>query len=195
MIAFRYTKCDGAEYLSHLDLLRHIYRTLRRAGADIKFSEGFHKHPKIYLNNPLPIGIKSVAEYGAVDCTVEGEFDHIFNTFSPKGVKCTAYKTVDENPNFAYAIDSCRYFARGVKCDEKDFLSRGKVIMTDLKGREIDLRERVVSVECGDGGVYFTAKNGTNNLRADLFCSFLSAEYGGKAEEIIKVAAFGNPVF
>ena len=29
MIAFRYTKTDGAEYLSHLDLLRHIERTLR----------------------------------------------------------------------------------------------------------------------------------------------------------------------
>ncbi len=49
MIAFRYTKTDGAEYLSHLDLLRHIDRTLRRAGIKVKMSEGFHPHPKIFI--------------------------------------------------------------------------------------------------------------------------------------------------
>ena len=61
MIAFRYTKKDGAEYLSHLDLLRHIYRTLRRAGIPVAYSQGFHRHPRIFLNNPLGTGIKSVA--------------------------------------------------------------------------------------------------------------------------------------
>ena len=45
MIAFKYTKTDGAEYLSHLDLLRHITRTLRRSGIQVNASEGFHPHP------------------------------------------------------------------------------------------------------------------------------------------------------
>ena len=45
MIAFRYTKTDGAEYISHLDLLRHIDRILRRAGIEVGYSQGFHKHP------------------------------------------------------------------------------------------------------------------------------------------------------
>ena len=58
MIAFRYTKTDGAEYLSHLDLLRHIDRTLRRAGIKVKMSEGFHPHPKIFMNKPRGLGIK-----------------------------------------------------------------------------------------------------------------------------------------
>ena len=195
MIAFKYTKCDGAEYLSHLDLLRHVYRTLRRAGIEIKYSEGFHRHPKIYLNNPLPTGLKSIAEYCAVDTDFSGEFGHIFNTFSPKGVKCTAYKTVAENPNFAYAIEACRYFARGLTCDAQEILAREKITVTDLKGREIDLRPRLTELTCADGGVYFTGKCGENNLRADLFCDFLSGECGKRAEEIIKVAAYGNPVF
>ena len=63
MIAFRYTKTDGAEYLSHLDLMRHIDRTMRRAGIKTAFTEGFSPHPKIYMNNPLGLGIRSVAEY------------------------------------------------------------------------------------------------------------------------------------
>ena len=53
MIAFKYTKTDGAEYLSHLDLLRHIERTLRRAGIKVNLSEGFpSRQPENFLNNP-----------------------------------------------------------------------------------------------------------------------------------------------
>ena len=87
MICFKYTKTDGAEYLSHLDLLRHIDRTLKRACIDVKKSEGFHPHPRIFMNNPLGLGIKSVAEYCAVETDFDGDFKEAFNANSPKGVK------------------------------------------------------------------------------------------------------------
>ena len=60
MIAFKYTKTDSAEFLSHLDLLRHVYRTLRRAQIPVAMSEGYHAHARIFLNNPLPVGVRSV---------------------------------------------------------------------------------------------------------------------------------------
>lgn len=194
MIAFRYTKCDGAEYLSHLDLFRSVYRTLRRAGAKINFSEGYHRHPKIFLNNPLPTGIKSTAEYGAADCLVEGDFRNIFNCFSPKGVKCLNFEEVDFNPNFAATITSARYFARGARVDEADFLNTEKITVTDLKGRETDLRPKIIEIAQDGSGVTFTAYSGERNLRPDLFCAYLDKTYGGKTLEITKVAAFGNPL-
>ena len=58
MIAFKYTKTDGAEYISHLDMLRHIDRTLRRAGIEVEYSQGYHKHPRIFMGNPLALGVK-----------------------------------------------------------------------------------------------------------------------------------------
>ena len=58
MIAFKYTKTDGAEYLSHLDLLRHLDRTFKRAGIQVKTSEGFHPHPKNFINKTLGVGNK-----------------------------------------------------------------------------------------------------------------------------------------
>lgn len=195
MIAFKYTKTDGAEYLSHLDLLRHIFRTLRRAQIPVNYSEGYHKHPKIFLNNPLPTGIKSVAEYGAIDTPFSGDFINIYNGFSPKGIKCLAFKTVDKNPDFANAVESCAYFARGVAVDCDDLLSRREIVICDLRGRTVDIRPRIISVGKEENGASFRLKSGAENLRADLFCSYLDKTYGGKCAEIIKVAAFGNPVF
>ena len=74
MIAFKYTKTDGAEYISHLDLLRHLDRTLRRAGIKVEYSQGYHKHPRIFMCNPLALGVRSVSEYCTADAIYEGDF-------------------------------------------------------------------------------------------------------------------------
>lgn len=196
MICFKYTKTDGAEYLSHLDLLRHIDRTLKRAGIDVKKSEGFHPHPKIFMNNPLGLGIKSVAEYCAVETDFDGDFKEAFNANSPKGVKCVDFKIVTENPNYAFTIERCTYSADGITpFDVDEFLSRKEIVITDRRGRTADVRPRIYSVERLDGKLIFTLGCGQNNLRPDLFCEVLEKESGGKATNITKISSHGNYTF
>lgn len=196
MIAFRYTKTDGAEYLSHLDLLRHICRTFKRAGIELKHSEGFNPHPKIYMNNPLGLGVKSLAEYCAADCGFDGDFLSAFNENSPKGVKCTAYKIFGFNPNYAYTVQSCGYAVEGInKFNPEDFFSRDKIIICDKRGREVDIRRRVYELAVEGNKVLFTLGCGENNLRPDLFCEYLETQYGGKARGLIKINANGDYVF
>lgn len=195
MIAFKYTKTDGAEYLSHLDLLRHIDRTLRRAGVEVKVSEGFNPHPKINMNNPLGLGIKSVAEFCTVESDFAGNFKDLFNANSPKGVKCVDYKEVTENPNYAYTIDSCTYTADSAEFSAEKVLSRESIIITDKRGRTVDIRERIHSLEYSVGKLTFTLGCGTNNLRPDLFLDFLYGEYALKAANIIKIASHGRFTF
>ncbi|MDE5943832.1 MAG: TIGR03936 family radical SAM-associated protein [Clostridia bacterium] len=196
MIAFRYTKTDGAEYLSHLDLLRHICRTFKRAGIELKYSEGFNPHPKIFMNNPLGLGIKSLAEYCAADCGFDGDFLSAFNDNSPKGVKCTAFKVLDVNPNYAYTIKSCSYTVDGIeKFDPGKFLSREKIIICDRRGREVDIRQRVYSLSVEGNKILFTLGCGENNLRPDLFAEYLEREFGGKAHGLIKISASGEYTF
>ncbi|MDE7265587.1 MAG: TIGR03936 family radical SAM-associated protein [Clostridia bacterium] len=196
MIAFRYTKTDGAEYLSHLDLLRHICRTFKRAGIELKYSEGFNPHPKIFMNNPLGLGIKSLAEYCAADCGFNGDFLSAFNDNSPKGVKCTAFKVLDVNPNYAYTIKSCSYTVDGIeKFDPGKFLSREKIIICDRRGREVDIRQRVYSLSVEGNKILFTLGCGENNLRPDLFAEYLEREFGGKAHGLIKISASGEYTF
>lgn len=196
MISFKYTKTDGAEYLSHLDLLRHIDRTLRRAGIKVKTSEGFHPHPKIFMNNPLGLGVKSVAEFCAVDCACEGNFKELFNANSPAGVKCLDYKVTDGNPNFANTIESCTYTAQGIPpFDTQEYLSRKSIIITDKRGRTVDIAPRILSIEQRGGTLTFTLGCGQNNLRPDLFCEILQSEFGGKAFGLIKINSHGKYTF
>ncbi len=196
MIAFRYSKTDEAIYLSHLDLLRHVDRTLRRAGIKVNLSEGFHRHPKIFLNNPLPLGVGSVAEYGAADCEYGGNFAEAFNAASPAGIKCLSYVKTDKNPNFANTIEYCGYTCGGITpfCVEK-FLGEKSVTITDMRGRETDIIPKIVKLEFTQSGLYFELKCGTENLRPDLFCRFLEARFGGKAVNLLKIRAFGQNVF
>ena len=196
MIAFKYTKTDGAEFLSHLDLLRHLDRTFKRAGIKVKTSEGFHPHPKIFMNNPLGLGIKSVAEYCAAECDYIESFKELFNANSPGGIKCLDFKEVDENPNYAFTIDKCGYSAEGIApFDTEEFLSRKEIIISDKRGREVDIRPRIYTVECKNGTLYFTLGCGQNNLRPDLFCEFLEREYGGTASNLIKISSYGKYTF
>lgn len=196
MIAFKYTKTDGAEYLSHLDLLRHIDRTLKRAGMTVKTSEGFNPHPKIFMNNPLGLGIKSVAEFCAADTVYEGDFAAAFNRFSPKGIKCLGFKEVDKNPNYACSIDKCGYLASGIeRFDAADILGRTSMTVTDLRGRSVDILPRIHCLEWRGEQLYFVLGCGQNNLRPDLFCNILEKEYGGSTTEIVKIASFGEYTF
>lgn len=196
MIAFKYTKTDGAEYLSHLDLLRHICRTFKRAGIELKHSEGFNPHPKIYMNNPLGLGVKSVAEYCAADAEYGGDFSAAFNENSPKGIKCTAYKIFGFNPNYACTVKSCGYEVYGINpFDPEKFFSRDKIIIRDKRGREVDIRPRVYGISHAENKTFFTLGCGENNLRPDLFCEFLEENFGGRATGLIKTRADGDYVF
>lgn len=196
MIAFKYTKTDGAEYLSHLDLLRHIYRTMRRAGITVAMSGGYHAHARIFLNNPLGVGVRSVAEYGAFDGQCDGDFMQLFNAYSPGGVRCVGFREVTQNPNYANAIDKCAYSARGIAPFDIDgLLSENSIVITDLRGRETEIRPRIYAVERDGDVLKFTLGNGVNNLRPDLFTAYLCSRYGGKATDIIKTASFGKGVF
>ena len=83
MLVFKYTKTNGAEYISHLDTLRHLSKIMRRADIDITKSKGFNPHMHIYMNAPMGVGIKSLCEYCFADTEEPARiFMQKFNDFS-----------------------------------------------------------------------------------------------------------------
>lgn len=188
MIAFKFTKTDGAEYISHLDLLRHISRILKRAGAEIKTSGGFKPHYRIFMSNPLGLGIRSVAEYCAVDCELKN-FQEAFNANSPKGIKCLEYYVTDTPPNFANTITECTYTAECSALDTDGILKKESIPYVDKRGREIDMRPKICALEYADGVLTFTLKSGADNLRPDIFCEYLKETYNVSCRNLLKIAA------
>jgi radical SAM-linked protein len=57
----------GIRFLSHLDILKLIERSLRRAAIPVEFSQGFNPHPKIAFGPARPVGLASLCEYFDVE--------------------------------------------------------------------------------------------------------------------------------
>lgn len=190
MIAFRYTKTDGAEFISHLDVLRHLNKIFLRSGIEVKESNGFHPHMLIFMASPTGLGIKSLAEYCTVDADIPPEqFKERFNAASPKGIKCVFAKTVGKNPNFAAAIDRAGYYIEGIgDFDPLEILSLSSFTVTK-DGKEKEVRDRIFSLEKRGGGIYAVLAAGNCTLRPELFAAALTERYGGEAD-IIKQKSY-----
>ncbi len=67
IIRFKYCKKNEARYLSHLDMLRILSRSVARAGIEAALSRGFNPKPRITLSNPIPLGVQSLAEYADLE--------------------------------------------------------------------------------------------------------------------------------
>jgi radical SAM-linked protein len=63
LVRLQYSKTQEGRFLSHLDLLRMMERTFRRAGLKLAFSEGFNPHPKLSFASALAVGTTSSGEY------------------------------------------------------------------------------------------------------------------------------------
>ncbi|MDE7087616.1 MAG: DUF2344 domain-containing protein, partial [Clostridia bacterium] len=123
-------------------------------------------------------------------------FKEKFNAFSPVGIKCVDFRTVENNPNYANGIESCTYEISGIAQFDPNIILSEKTIETeDLRGRKVDIRPRIYAAEYRNGRLLCTLGCGNSNLRPDLFAKYLCARFGGKAEKIFKLASHGKGVF
>ncbi len=72
-IRLRYAKRDPLRFLSHLDVVREITRTFRRAGAPLVLSTGFAPRPRVSPGPALATGWTSGAEW--LDVVLAGAWD------------------------------------------------------------------------------------------------------------------------
>jgi radical SAM family uncharacterized protein/radical SAM-linked protein len=73
MYRLRYSKLGRAAFLGHLDTMRVLARTLRRAEVTVAYSRGFHPKPIMQFSPALSLGVPSFGEL--VDLGIEGRWD------------------------------------------------------------------------------------------------------------------------
>ncbi|MDD3642027.1 MAG: TIGR03936 family radical SAM-associated protein, partial [Candidatus Krumholzibacteria bacterium] len=88
---FQYRKTGRARYLSHRELTNVLHRALRRSGLPLRFSEGFHPHPRISLGPALAVGMSGETEFFDAELIEDGgvTFRALSGLF-PEGVEATA---------------------------------------------------------------------------------------------------------
>ena len=87
-----FTKEGVSVWSSHLDLMRALMRSFRRAGIDLKHSQGFTPHPELSILIPLSVGVESqceIAEFTLAEgCEVPvGEIAPRMNPVLPAGIR------------------------------------------------------------------------------------------------------------
>jgi len=165
-----FSKKAQVRYISHLDTMRMLLRTLRRAGISVALSQGFHAHPKISMGPPLPLGYTGCTEY--FDLDIEAPYPHdlkaLLNGHLPQGFEVfetvmiqTREKSLSQAINRAsYRIDwpnpICTDSFRKSLVD----LMRSNTFKITRREKAVDVRLFVISAEILDNGMSLWVKTG-----------------------------------
>ncbi len=191
----KYAKTENARYISHLDFVRVLNRTIRRSGLPVTYTEGFNPHPVMVVALPLGVGITGEDEYIDIDFDEKIEPSVVCNTFReafPEGIEVSDAVLVDESlPSFKN-LDSAKYICEietsGVlKLDLDGFLSQDEIIVSKKSKsatKDVDIKNDIKEIEILESkenyfklSITLPAGN-TYNLKPDLVFSAL-ARYQG----------------
>lgn len=89
-LRIEYSLSPDLKFLSNLEMMRLMERSLRRSSLPYALTEGFNPHIKMSLGTVLPVGVWGVREYMDVELTEEIEeemFVNQFNAALPPGIK------------------------------------------------------------------------------------------------------------
>lgn len=181
MLTLKYCKAGSACFISHIDLLRHVSRILRRAGITVNYSQGFNPHALVYFSPPLGVGVSSVAEYLTIDTDMnEDEVFERYNSAVPDTLRASGIFVCPKNPNLQGKVVSADYIL-DVPYKPID-LSGGFEISYEKKGQTVteDVSDKIYSVFDEDGRLGLRLALGNTNLRPDRLIPRLNEMLGAE---------------
>ncbi len=208
----RFTKIGPIALLGHLDLIRELPRTFRRAGLRIAYSKGFHPKPDLSFAPALSLGVASLDEWVDAQIMDAPSADELLARLAlaaPEGLQFLAAEplppravTLSKQIRFArYVIALSRHWVQeqgGAALIEQkiaEFMAQDSLIIVrriDGIGKRIDVRRFVTSLKVAPDAEELIAKSG---LVGELFGLELEAllEPSGsvKAAEVVR-ALFNN---
>ncbi len=130
-----FKKMGMSRYVSHLDLMRAMSRTVRRANLPLWYTEGFNPHPYMTFALPLSLGMESLCE--SVDIRIEGDStnEDIFNMLKgsmPPGIDIISVDEPQYDQKYIAFGEFDVFFE-----SEKDAQDIAKLIKTNLESDEL----------------------------------------------------------
>lgn len=98
-IRIKFRKYGALKFVGHLDMMRYFQKALKRAGIDMKYSEGFNPHMIMSFAAPLGVGITSDGEYFDIEVLSTkstAESLKVLNEAMVEGVEVTSYVSLPE---------------------------------------------------------------------------------------------------
>lgn len=166
-IRVKYSKSGAMIFLSHLELLTLFTRAVKRAGIPVKYSQGFHPHPKFSFATALSVGVESYAEY--LDIEVAPEFaaealKESLNKALPEGIAVLDARAIPlKSPSLSAIMERVRYrvtlpdrLAADLETAAADFMALETFPFRRVKKngpQEYDLRHELFSLAAGNNSL------------------------------------------
>lgn len=182
---FSFSKRAPASYISHLDLMKVLQRGLKRAGAPVKYSEGFNPHIVMSIPAPLSTGFEGMREICDFEITQDIQpsiIKDMLRDVMPQGIIVTgAWHPV-------LAVSRIRDSVFGIKYNKVDANAAMELLQkpyllekrTKRGTREIDLcgfiRDLSFSSMDGKDVLIATIKAGTDALNPRYISQALQQE-------------------
>lgn len=140
MLRAHFCKEGNAIWISHLDLMRVLQRSFRRAGLLLKHSQGFTPHPALSLALPLSVGVASQCEIMDFELEDEESVDvgtlaERLNAVLPEGIRIIdVYQGGEKVRELSFlGVEITMEYDRGVPADPESVLgqyfSRSEILM------------------------------------------------------------------
>ena len=185
IIVVKHVKAGDFSYVSHLDTMAVMQRSLKRAKFDVNYSQGFVKHMLTYATTPIPLGTQSVAEYYAVDCNGVTAEDFLtrFNDNVPQDLRGLASWAKPKNPNLAGNVCASDFL---IKCknivpvEVEEIMEKDSIVIDLNKKGEIiqkDVKDMLFNIFVDGRNLWIRSATGNANLRIDSFVKHLIKVY------------------
>ena len=203
-----YRKKEEARYISHLDFVRTITRTLRRANLPVKYSQGFNPHMIMTVALPISVGVLSNCEYMDIEFDAPADCEEIksaINGCIPPGLEIVKVERIDENSIPLNKIMYAKYrvsVEHTGECDVESILKNDKLEVDKKTKKGItltDIKPMISSLclisENGGNAEYemVLAAGNIRNLKPETvisaFCKY-SDNYDVKFISIVREAMY-----
>jgi len=192
MIVIKYVKRGYASFISHIDLLKHMGRIIRRADIPVEFSQGFNPHPIVFFSPPMCLGARSECEYVFLSTPLLA--DEAFERYKKAvndDLMAIDYFEVKKNPNLQANVAVADY-VYPVPFKEIDFSSF--VVKYQKKGEDIeeDVSNKIFGAYEYDGKLCIKLASGNSPLRPDRLISRLNNLFNVNISltEVVKIKQY-----
>lgn len=197
----KYSRNEFAKYISHLDFMRCMVRTFRRAEIPVKYSQGFNPHMVMTIGLPMSVGVTSDGEYLDVELHTDiptEKFIEDVNKNIPLGLKVVDVNIIDKTAPPLSDIDSAIYMVKifgAEKIDTDKLLSLPEIVVPKKTKKGIndtDIKKDIRSIEFIKNGENYVmyrmhlSAGGRSNLKPETVTSAME-KYLGMTYEGIEV--------
>ena len=195
-IICKYSKTGYLKYISHLDVLRFIQRSVKRAGINAKYSEGFNPHMKTSFGYPLSLGTESIGEYFELELNDDmdlGLFVRKMNSAMPNEMQIMKADYSNDSESLMKRCEYAEYLiniesaADENKLNEyfNEMLTVGVIFNRQKKNKKNKLVTKEINTE---EMLHFIKAERVKDDKIKVMAVFKTQETGSmKVEELIKL--------